>query len=140
MTPAVVAVPYAGAPVLPACPSILRHPGAELRDVSVSFAEFVDIYPGPVYELASWLEWKKVKRRDNAWKAVDGRDLSHLEDHLCRGIPSPPDWNEWNECIVRRNARELAEQLGYYDPQLQGPWPMSYGTMFLPKPGHDFHE
>ena len=38
------------------------------------------------------------------------------------------------ECIALRNARELAEQLGYVD--FVGDWPQSEGIMYCPKANH----
>ena len=51
----------------------------------------------------------------NAWKNEPNRDTSHLDHHLSRGYPTPPGRIAECQGIARRNARELAEQMGYAD-------------------------
>ena len=70
----------------------------------------------------------------NAWKMDPNRDLTALAFHFTRGYPTPPSHIARCQCIAQRNARELAEQLGYAD--FQGSWPTAGDTVFLPKPNH----
>ena len=52
---------------------------------------------------------------NNAWKMDPNRDRSSLGTHFSRGYPTPPEHMHKCKCIADRNARELAEQLGYND-------------------------
>ena len=70
----------------------------------------------------------------NAWKNNPNRDTSTLRFHFSRGYPTPPSHIARCQCIAKRNARELAEHLGYSD--FQGSWPTFDDTVYLPKPNH----
>ena len=70
----------------------------------------------------------------NAWHNDPDRDRSHLERHWSRGYPTPPDRIAECQSIAQRNARELAEQMGYAD--FTGGWPSSGNTVYLPKRSH----
>ena len=70
----------------------------------------------------------------NLWKMDPGRDTTSLVYHFSRGYPSPPQYIAECECIARRNARELAENLGPSD--FANGWPSDRCTIYLPKPNH----
>ena len=66
--------------------------------------------------------------RSNAWKSVPGRDPIFWESHMTRGCPSPAPRVERCQAIAQRNARELAEHLGYFD--FGDPWPRFNGVSY----------
>ena len=78
--------------------------------------------------------WPKPIRRSNAWKGDPDRDMSGWLCHMTRGPNTPRDWIDARECIALRNARELAEHLGYAD--FVGAWPTCLGITYVPKPQH----
>ena len=51
----------------------------------------------------------------NAWKNDPNRDWLSVLSHATMGYPTPRPRIESCGCIARRNARELAEQLGHFD-------------------------
>ena len=98
--------------------------GAERLDVDVNrWAQFSGTWPR-----------SHLNNRNNAWKMDPNRDLSDLEFHFTKGIPSPPGVIMRCQGIASRNARELAEQLGRdYGSE---PWPTVDGVIYLPRLNH----
>ena len=62
---------------------------------------------------------------NNVWKCDPSRDPCHLRIHCCKDSPcSPADDIMVAGCIARRNAKELADQLGYFeDSPFDDQWP-----------------
>ena len=127
------AVPMPALPVVtPVPPSILhihdptclekrnknRH--AKFSDPCGTFEEFDPMHPRGDVDLRAWF-WQKnspvsqtaVIGDANAWKTLPGRDFSDLWWHCLQSIPPPVGHVERRNCIAQRNARELAEHLGF---------------------------
>ena len=72
---------------------------------------------------------------NNVWKMDPNRDKSALEYHITRGFPTPPSRQQECLCVAQRNARELAEHLGYSDFPSES-WPTYNNIVYIPKPNH----
>ena len=82
-----------------------------------------------------WPVSQTTTMKSNAWKMDKDRDRSTLLFHITRGYPTPPERIDQCRCIAQRNARELAEHLGY-DDYRDAPWPTTLGTTYIPRPNH----
>ena len=140
-------------PCLPGVNSIVRSKGyayasrgLHSRVIDTPRSDFIEFdpcdtpYPRIDIDANAWAHMTglhPVSHRDimnNGWKMDPNRDLSHLSNMGIGSLSPTPEHIAEKECIALRNARELAEQLGYVD--FVGDWPQHGGIMYCPKGNH----
>ena len=98
-------------------PSVGFRPGTREREVVLfdpSQEERLDVDVVRWGQLTGML-FKAQVSASSAWKMDPNRDRSSLAIHFTRGYPTPVRYRHKCECVALRNARELAEHLGYRD-------------------------
>ena len=143
--------------VLPSCvKSSLRSPGPSTRHATVSLGdsvcaeirEFCPVHLRDDFDEETLKTWNRKKwlgqlavsqtqtGKCSAWKMDPARDDLWKRGHLSHGCPSPDACIKSSYCIAMRNARELAEQMGYRDCPIGQPWPSHNRTVYIPKYNH----